>query len=68
MIVLFLFSGIHAGSFMGNWINEPWDEAFLNKVEHAAFSQTRRLMHHTLYWIGLAFGLGGLLLAVVSKW
>jgi hypothetical protein len=66
MIVIFLASGIHAGSFMGKCINEPWDEAFLNKVEHAAFSQTRRHMHHTLYWVGLAFGLSGLLLAVLE--
>jgi hypothetical protein len=67
MITLYLAAGIHAGTFMGSCINEPWNEAFLNKVERAAFSQTRKLMHHTLYWIGLAFGLGGLFLAIVKK-
>jgi len=64
MILVYLASGIHAGLFMGQCVNEPWDEGFLNKIEKAIFSPFRRLMHHTLYWIGLGFGLVGLAIAI----
>ena len=67
MIFTYFAAGIHAGLFMGRNINHRWDEHFLHRVESEAFSRTRRIMHHTLYWIGLAFGLTGLVLAVLNQ-
>jgi len=67
MIVVYLISGIHASFFMGRLINDPWDGAFLSQHEKAAFSRNRRFMHHTLYWVGLACGLAGLVLGYITE-
>jgi len=67
MIVVYLISGIHASFFMARLINDPWDGAFLSRHEKAAFSRNRRFMHHTLYFVGLVFGLAGLVLAYMTQ-
>ena len=60
MISVYVVSGIHAAWFIGTHINERWDTGYLEKFEAEAFRPSRRIMHHGLYWLGLAFGLGGL--------
>lgn len=68
MIVVYLVSGIHAGLFMGKYINEPWTDDFLDRAQDDLFSNFRRNMHHTLYWIGLLFGLVGLICSILAKY
>jgi hypothetical protein len=67
MIVVYLVSGRDAGLFMGKYINVRWTDNFLTEVEKELYSPHRRYMHHTLYWIGLACGLLGLVISVVSR-
>ena len=67
MIGVYLISGISAGLFMGRYVNSPWQERFLSNLEKNTFAPSRRLMHHTLYWVGLALGLGGLTAALVEN-
>jgi len=67
MILIYLISGIHAGIFMGRYVNSPWAADFLKKVEMPLFSDFRRTMHHTLYWIGLSCGLVGSVLSIIGK-
>jgi hypothetical protein len=67
MIVVYTLSGIHAGLFMGRFINERWTDATLREFEDAAYTNRRRNWHHTLYWVGLAIGLLFLAWAVVCK-
>ncbi len=66
MVILYLFSGIHAGWFMGVHINRRWMSDFLEEFEQCAFSPVRRFLHHWFYWAGLIVGLTGLLLSLVS--
>jgi hypothetical protein len=66
MIGLYLIAGVHAGWFMGNHVNKPWDRNYLPDFADAAFDSRRRFFHHWLYWLGLAVGLGGLLYA--KRW
>jgi hypothetical protein len=68
MVAVYIVSGAHAGLFMGRFINEPWDENILAEFDERAFTDRRRFMHHTLYWIGLGVGILGVILAVVFKW
>lgn len=68
MIFIYLISGAHAGLFMSRYINDPWTTDILKDFESGAFSPTRRNMHHTLYWLGLALSLIGLILAILFKW
>jgi hypothetical protein len=66
MLAIYLLAGACAGSFMGTNVNTRWDErddAYLVSLGEAAFTGWRRFAHHWLYWIGLLFGIGGLLLA-----
>ena len=63
MILTYIISGADAAMFMGRYINEPWDDNFLSRFENEAFTAARRNMHHTLYWLGVAFGLIGLAIA-----
>ena len=67
MIIIYVVSGGHAGLFMGRFINSKWTPATLAVFNNQAYTNTRRIMHHTLYWIGLAFGLAGLLAAVLTR-
>ena len=68
MIGIYVISGSHAGLFMARHINEPWSTNFLSRFEREAFSPIRRTMHHSLYWLGIAVGLVGLVLAILTKW
>jgi hypothetical protein len=67
MIVVYLISGIHAGLFMGRYVNAPWTHEFLTQVKEELYSDFRRNMHHTLYWIGLGCGFLGLMVSIVSQ-
>ena len=66
-IAIYIVAGWHAAQFMSRQINEPWQENYLSKFESEAFSTRRRFMHHSLYWIGLASLVIGLLLAVLKS-
>ena len=66
-IVTFLASGIHAALFMSRWINDKWNTGFLERFESEAFSGRRRFWHHTVYWIGLAVGLVGLVISTAVR-
>jgi hypothetical protein len=68
MIVVYVVAGIHAGLFMGRHVNEPRQEDFLKRFEQDAFSRGRRIMHHWLYWLGLAIGVGCLALSAARKY
>ncbi len=61
MIFVYLLAGGHAAWFMGNNINTKWKPGFLDTFEAAAFHKYRRYIHHWLYWLGIAFGLLGLI-------
>jgi hypothetical protein len=65
-IAIYIVAGIHAGLFMSRQINDPWQENYLSRFEAEAFSPTRRFMHHSLYWFGLAALVIGLLVAVLK--
>lgn len=67
MIIVYVISGVHAGFFMGRFINSRWTPETLAVFNKEAYTPTRRNMHHTLYWIGLGFGVAGLVAAVVCK-
>ena len=67
-IVIYLAAGIHAGLFMSHQVNDPWQADYLLKFESEAFAPSRRFMHHSLYWFGLALGLLGLAIAVLKKY
>lgn len=66
MIGFYLGAGVHAGWFMGNHVNKVWGQNYLDDFADAAFNRRRRFIHHWLYWLGLAVGLGGLLCA--KRW
>jgi hypothetical protein len=61
MILIYIVSGISAGWFMGTYINQPLDDEDRRKFYNEAYSLRRRILHHWLYWLGLAIGIGGLL-------
>jgi len=65
MMGLYFIAGAHAGWFMGEHVNTAWGKDFLSRFEKAAFSRSRRRLHHGLYWLGLMAGLAGL---VSAKW
>jgi hypothetical protein len=65
MIGIFFVAGAHAAWFMGTHVNTAWDREFLHRFERNAFSRSRRILHHWMYWLGLLAGLGGL---VIAKW
>lgn len=67
MILIYCVSGVHAGYFMGKYVNDPWDKSFLTRFEAVGFSPNRRFMHHTLYWVGLLASFLGLILAVINE-
>ena len=67
MIIVYLTAGIHAGLFMAQHINDPWQDNYLRDIEIAVFSPLRRFMHHSLYWLGLASGLLGLIISILRK-
>jgi hypothetical protein len=68
MILVYLAAGIHAGLFMGRHVNDPRQVDFLKRFEQDAFSSGRRFMHHFLYWLGLAIGVGCLGLSAARKY
>ena len=68
MILVYLAAGIHAGLFMGRHVNDPRQDDFLERFEQDAFSSGRIFMHHSLYWLGLAIGLGCLALSAARKY
>ena len=61
MILIYMVSGISAGWFMGTYINQPLDDEDRRKFYNEAYSLRRRILHHWLYWLGLAIGISGLL-------
>ena len=65
MISLYLIAGVHAAWFMGTHINRAWTKEHLTTFADDAFSQKRRILHHWLYWLGLASALLGLLLGLL---
>jgi hypothetical protein len=67
MIITYVFSGAHADLFMGRFINTRWTSDTLNNFNDVAYSRSRRVWHHTLYWLGLAIGVLFLGAAVVCK-
>jgi cytochrome b561 len=68
MILIYGLSGIHAGLFMGRYINTRWTEQVLDNFNREAYTNCRRNWHHTLYWIGLAIGGLFLIAAVTCKY
>jgi hypothetical protein len=67
MIVIYVLSGAHAGLFMGRFINTQWTTGTLEEFNRVAYTRSRRLWHHTLYWVGLAIGLLFLIAAIACK-
>lgn len=67
-VIIYIIAGVHAGLFMSNQINDPWQSGYLEEFEDAAFSGRRRFMHHSLYWFGLAALLVGLIVGAVKKY
>jgi hypothetical protein len=67
MILAYLVAGAHAAWFMGTHVNRRWEDDYLGKFESSAYSLTRRLIHHWLYWLGLIIGLGGLGLGILGR-
>jgi hypothetical protein len=67
MILAYLISGISAGWFMGKYINTKWTPELIEEFSKAAYSDRRRFLHHTMYWIGLGFGVLGLIVASIQK-
>jgi hypothetical protein len=67
MIFIYGLSGANAGLFMGRYINTRWTAETLDKFDRHAYTNGRRNWHHTLYWIGLAIGVAGLIAATVGK-
>lgn len=68
MIAIYVASGIHAGWFMGTYINTRWDDALLAQFAAKTYSGWRRFWHHWLYWIGLTVGLIGLFVPLLKQW
>ncbi len=66
MVITYLVSGISAGIFMGKYINTKWDNELLQTFSNNAYTRRRRFFHHSLYWIGLLFGLGGIAAGLIS--
>ncbi len=65
MILIYLVAGIHAGWFIGTYVNVPWTQRFPDDFAEAIFSTSRRAFHHWLYWGGLIVGFCGLASAVL---
>ena len=65
MILIYLGSGIHAGLFMGKYINSEWPEEMSDRMKQDMLLPRRSFMHHTLYWVGLFAGLLSLVLGKV---
>lgn len=62
MMLIYIVSGISAGWFMGKYVNQPLsDDKTRREFYNEAYSACRRFLHHWLYWLGLAVGIGGLL-------
>jgi hypothetical protein len=68
MIVIYTVSGVHAGIFMGRFINFEWNPQRLETLKDQAYSRRRRFFHHWLYWGGLAIGMIGLIIPFVQNW
>ena len=66
-IIVYIIAGIHAGLFMSQQINDPWQSDYLKKFEDRAFSPRRRFMHHSLYWFGLVALTIGLIAGAVQR-
>lgn len=67
MILAFIVSGVSAGLFMGAYINTEWDDVWLADFYEKALGERRKFMHHGLYWVGLAVGLIGLVVAAAER-
>lgn len=67
MVLVFSISGVSAGRFMGDYVNVQWTDARLTALQARAFSRRRRVLHHWLYWIGLAIGFGGVFCGLVIR-
>lgn len=68
MILIFLVSGISAGSFMGTYVNQPLrDDEMRRQFYNEAYSLRRRILQHWLYWFGLTVGFAGLLVGWFGK-
>jgi hypothetical protein len=64
LIAVFFLAGVHASWTIATYINVNWktDQNWAEFGKKAG-SCARRFMHHYLYWIGLIFGLGGIVCA-----
>jgi hypothetical protein len=61
MILAYLLAGAHASWFVAKHINRKWKtENDWISLANAAPTCWRRFVHHYLYWLGLAFGLAGM--------
>jgi hypothetical protein len=67
MILIYGVSGAHAGLFMGRHINTKWTADAISAFDAEAYTNRRRNLHHTCYWVGLVFGLLFLIAAVIGK-
>ena len=61
LAAIYFAAGLHASWTIARYVNVNW-EADRNWADFGkqASSCVRRLIHHYLYWLGLFFGLGGL--------
>jgi hypothetical protein len=66
MIATYVISGISAGWFMGKYVNQRWNAPRLMAFSDEAYSRGRRVLHHWLYWLGLVFGLGGVITGLIA--
>jgi FtsH-binding integral membrane protein len=67
-IVILLRAGVDASLFLGRHVGGKWRSDYLDRFEAEAFSDRRRFMHHTLYWVALGLGLFGLLSSKMIGW
>jgi hypothetical protein len=68
MILIYVVSGVHAGLFMGRFIDHEWKgSSRLKELKEEAYSLRRRGFHHWLYWAGLLVGTSGLIIALAEK-
>jgi len=50
----YIIAGGDAAWRIGKCINEPWrGRAYLDVLQHHAFSRRRKFLNHTFYWLGL---------------
>lgn len=65
--IIFLGSGVDAAKFIGRHILRPWQNDYLQKFESDGFSNRRISIHHKLYWLGLAIGVVGFAIAILTR-